>query len=300
MSIEVRVPATSANLGPGFDVLGLALGLYNDIVYDEADRVTVAIEGEGAGRLDPGAGNVVARGARMVHEATGRRFPGAVIRCVNRVPTARGLGSSAAAWVGGLVAANAALGLPLDRDALLALACRAEGHPDNVAAALLGGLTVSCVSGETVLAVSLPVPADLLWVVLIPEMESSTREARAILPETVTRADAVFNLQRMGLFLAALGSGRLSALGPAMDDRLHEPQRQALFPWMADARRAALEAGALGCVLSGAGPSLLAAVCGALEPVARALEGALKSAGVSGRALPLPVDTSGAIWNRRP
>jgi homoserine kinase len=299
MSIDVCVPATSANLGPGFDVLGLALGLYNDIVYDEADRVTVAIEGEGAGRLDPGAGNVVARGARMVYEATGRRFPGAAIRCVNRVPTARGLGSSAAAWVGGLVAANAALGSPLDRDALLALACRAEGHPDNVAAALLGGLTVSCVSGDAVLAVSLPVPAELRWVVLIPEMESSTREARAILPETVTRADAVFNLQRMGLFLAALGSGRLSALGAAMDDRLHEPQRQALFPWMADARRAALEAGALGCVLSGAGPSLLAAVCGAAEPVARALEGALKSADLSGRALPLPVDTAGATWNRR-
>jgi homoserine kinase len=300
MSIEVRVPATSANLGPGFDVLGLALGLYNDIVYDEADRVTVAIEGEGAGRLDPGAGNVVARGARMVYEAMGRRFPGAAIRCVNRVPTARGLGSSAAAWVGGLVAANAALGLPLDRDALLALACRAEGHPDNVAAALLGGLTVSCVSGETVLAVSLTVPADLRWVVLIPEMESSTREARAILPETVTRADAVFNLQRMGLFLAALATGRLAALGAAMDDRLHEPHRQALFPWMAGARRAALEAGALGCVLSGAGPALLAAVRGAAEPVARALEGALKSAGVGGRALPLPVDTSGATWNHRP
>lgn len=300
MSIDVRVPATSANLGPGFDVLGLALGLYNDIVYDEADRITVAIEGEGAGRLDPGAGNVVARAARMVYEATGRGFPGAAIRCVNRVPTARGLGSSAAAWVGGLVAANAALGLPLDRDALLALACRAEGHPDNVAAALLGGLTVSCVSGEAVVALSLPVPADLHWVVLIPEMESSTREARAILPDTVTRADAVFNLQRMGLLLAALATGRLAALGAAMDDRLHEPQRQALFPWMAGARRAALEAGALGCVLSGAGPSLLAAVRGAAEPVARALEGAVKSAGVGGRALPLPVDTSGATWNRRP
>ena len=112
------------------------------------------------------------------------------------------------------------------------MACRAEGHPDNVAAALLGGLTVSCVSGERVLAVSLPVPADLVWVVLIPEMESSTRESRAILPQTVTRADAVFNLQRMGLLLAALGTGRLDALSVAMDDRLHEPQRQALFPWM--------------------------------------------------------------------
>jgi homoserine kinase len=300
MSIDVRVPATSANLGPGFDVLGLALGLYNEIVYDEADGVTVAIEGEGTGRLDTGAANVVARAARMAYEAAGRRFPGAAIRCLNRIPPARGLGSSAAAWVGGLVAANAMLGSPLDRDALLALACRAEGHPDNVAAALLGGLTVSCVSGESVAAVSLRVPADLLWVVLVPKPESSTREARAVLPETVTRADAVFNLQRMGLLLAALASGRVDVLGVAMDDRLHQPQRQALFPWMDAVRRAALEAGALGCVLSGAGPSLLAAVRGATQPVARAMEQALTSVGVAGRALPLTVDTTGATWNRRP
>jgi len=300
MSIDVRVPATSANLGPGFDVLGLALGLYNEIVYDEADGVTVAIEGEGAGRLDTGAANVVARAARMAYEAAGRRFPGAAIRCLNRIPPARGLGSSAAAWVGGLVAANAMLGSPLDRDALLALACRAEGHPDNVAAALLGGLTVSCVSGESVAAVSLRVPADLLWVVLMPKPESSTREARAVLAETVTRADAVFNLQRMGLLLAALASGRVDVLGVAMDDRLHQPQRQALFPWMDAVRRAALEAGALGCVLSGAGPSMLAAVRGATQPVARAMEQALTSVGVAGRALPLPVDTTGATWNRRP
>ncbi len=300
MSIDVRVPATSANLGPGFDVLGLALGLYNEIVYDEADGVTVAIEGEGVGRLDTGAANVVARAARMAYEAAGRRFPGAAIRCLNRIPPARGLGSSAAAWVGGLVAANAMLGSPLDRDALLALACRAEGHPDNVAAALLGGLTVSCVSGESVAAVSLRVPADLLWVVLVPKPESSTREARAVLPETVTRADAVFNLQRMGLLLAALASGRVDVLGVAMDDRLHQPQRQALFPWMDAVRRAALEAGALGCVLSGAGPSVLAAVRGATQPVARAMEQALTSVGVAGRALPLPVDTTGATWDRRP
>jgi homoserine kinase len=300
MSIGVRVPATSANLGPGFDVLGLALGLYNEIVYEEADRVSVTVEGEGAGRLDTGAGNIVARAALMAHEAAGRRFAGAAIHCVNRIPPARGLGSSAAAWVGGLVAANAALGSPLDRDAVLALACRAEGHPDNVAAALLGGLTVSCLSGERVTAVSLPVTADLGWVVLVPGFESSTREARAVLPDTVTRADAVFNLQRMGLLLAALASGRVDVLGVAMEDRLHQPQRLALFPWMEAVRRAALEAGALGCVLSGAGPSLLAAVRGAAHPVARAMEGALDLAGLAGRALQLPVDTDGATWNRRP
>ena len=289
MSIDVRVPATSANLGPGFDVLGLALGLYNEIVYDEADGVTVAIEGEGAGRLDTGAANVVARAARMAYEAAGRRFPGAAIRCINRIPPARGL-----------VAANAMLGSPLERDTLLTLACRAEGHPDNVAAALLGGLTVSCVAGETVVALSLPVPANLLWVVLVPETESSTSEARAVLPDTVKRADAVFNLQRMGLLLAALASGRVDVLGAAMEDRLHQPQRQTLFPWMDAVRQAALEAGALGCVLSGAGPSLLAAVRGVGQPVAGAMERALASAGVAGRAHSLPVDTVGATWNVRP
>src|ERR1700682_3685448 len=225
MTIDVRVPATSANLGPGFDVLGLALGLYNNTAYDEAERVLITIDGEGAGRLDTGPDNVVARAIRMVYEAVGRRFAGAAIRCVNRIPPARGLGSSAAAWVGGLVAANAALGSPLDRDAILALACRAEGHPDNVAAALLGGLTVSCLSGERVAAVSLPVPAELGWVILVPGIASSTREARAVLPDTVTRADAVFNLQRMGLLLAALASGRADVVGVGMGERLQPPPR---------------------------------------------------------------------------
>jgi homoserine kinase len=299
MIIDVRVPATSANLGPGFDVLGLALGLYNDIAYEEAEGVVVAIEGEGAGRLDTGADNVVARAARMVYEAAGRRFPGATIRCVNRIPPARGLGSSAAAWVGGLIAANAALGSPLDRDAVLDLACRAEGHPDNVAAALLGGLTVSCAAGDRVTAVSLAVSAEIGWVVLVPETESSTREARAVLSADVSRSDAVFNLQRLGLLLASVGSGRIDLLRLAMEDRLHQPQRQSLFPWMESVRRAALDTGALGCVLSGAGPSLLAAVEGSGEAAARAMERALGAAGVPGRASALPVDTVGATWNRR-
>jgi len=299
MTVDVRVPATSANLGPGFDVLGLALGLYNDIAYEEADRVVVTIEGEGAGRLATGVDNVVARAARMAHEAAGQRFRGAAIRCVNRIPPARGLGSSAAAWVGGLVAANAALGLPLDRDGVLALACRAEGHPDNVAAALLGGLTISCAADERVTAVSLAVPGDTTWVVLVPETESSTREARAVLPSTVSRGDAVFNLQRLALLLASVTSGRTDLLRFAMEDKLHQPQRRALFPWMDAVRRAALEAGALGCVLSGAGPSLLAAVRGPGDAVARAMELALGGEGVAGRAMTLPVDTTGATWNLR-
>src|SRR5262245_24233962 len=195
MRVGVRVPASSANLGPGFDALGLALALHNEITIEERDGVRVLIEGEGATTLHTDATNVVARGAQLAFDAAGRPFRGAAIRCVNRIPLGRGLGSSAAAWVSGLVGANALLGEPIDRDGLVALATRAEGHPDNVAAAVHGGLTVSCVDGTRVTAVRVPVPSALTWVVLVPEGESATREARAVLPEAVPRLDAVFNVQ---------------------------------------------------------------------------------------------------------
>jgi homoserine kinase len=301
MRVRVRVPATSANLGPGFDALGLALALHNEVTIEEADRVSVTVEGEGSGRLDAGAKNVVARGAALAFEIAGRAFPGARLHCVNRIPLSRGLGSSAAAWVGGLLAANALMGEPLDRDGLLAAATGAEGHPDNVAAALLGGLTVSCVDGARVTAVGLPVPREVEWVVLLPETESSTREARAVLPESVLRADAIFNVQRVSLLLAAFGAGRTDLLELAMQDRLHQPYRRRLFPWMDAVASAGRGAGALGCVLSGAGPSLLAAVRPrGGEPVARAMEEALRAAGIAGRALHLPVDPRGAAWERLP
>ena len=295
MRVHVRVPATSANLGPGFDALGLALALYNDVEAEERDGVSVAVEGEGAGQLPDGGDNVVARGARLAFDAAGRPFKGIALRCTNRIPPARGLGSSAAAWVGGLVAGNALAGGGLTKEALLGLATRAEGHPDNVAAALLGGLTVSCQADDGgVTAVSLPVPDDLVWVVLVPAITSSTAEARAVLPPTVPRGDAIFNVQRVALLLAALQARRRDALTRALDDRLHQPYRRALFPWMPGVAEAARRAGALGCVLSGAGPSLLAVAAGDGTAVARAVEAALKAAGVEGRARAYAVDTSGA------
>jgi homoserine kinase len=294
--VHVRVPATSANLGPGFDALGLALALYNEVEARESDGITVDVQGEGAGRLPTTGDNVVARGVRLAYEASGHPFKGVALRCVNRVPTSRGLGSSAAAWVGGLAAGNALCGGALSRDALLALATRAEGHPDNVAAALLGGLTVSCVSGDgAVTAVSLPVPVRLTWIALVPETMSSTAEARAVLPASVPRADAVFNVQRVALLLAALQSGRADALPPALDDRLHQPYRLALFPWMPAVVAAARRAGALGCVLSGAGPTLLAVVAGDHGAVALAMESALRAAGLAGTARALPVDLNGVV-----
>jgi homoserine kinase len=294
---HVTVPASSANLGPGFDALGLALALHNEIDAREAQGVSVTIEGEGAGQLAAGEDNVVARAVRTAYEAAGRRFPGCALSCVNRIPLARGLGSSAAAWVGGLVAGNALLGGPLDRDAVLALAARAEGHPDNVAAALLGGLTVAYGGAAGARALTLPVPARLRFVVLVPDVSMSTARARAILPGSVPRADAVFNVQRVALLLAGLQTGRVDLLPAALQDRLHEPYRLRLFPWMTGVADAARAAGALGCVLSGAGPSLLALAAGESEAstVARAMERALAAAGLEGAARALAVDTAGAV-----
>ena len=294
MRVHVRVPATSANLGPGFDALGLALALHNEIVAEEADGVTVKIDGEGADRLARDGANVVARGVRLAYEAAGRGFKGCALQCVNRIPTARGLGSSAAAWVGGLVAGNALLGSPLSREALLALAARAEGHPDNVAAAVFGGLTVSCATADGVTAVTLPVTGSLAWVVLVPEVTSGTAEARALLPRSIPREDAVFNVQRVALLLAGLQTALPAALTVALEDRLHQPYRLKLFPWMPEIAAAARAAGALGCVLSGAGPSLLAVVAGDGTSVARAMEEAARRAGVPGKVRALDVDAAGA------
>ena len=296
MRVRVRVPATSANLGPGFDALGLALTLYNEIDVEPAARTTVLVEGEGAGRLPTSEKNVVVRAMRLVYDAARRPVEPWTIRCVNRIPPARGLGSSAAAWVGGLVAGNALLGAPLDREALFRLAVRAEGHPDNVAAAVYGGLTVAAGEGDRVVAVSLPVPPSLVWVVLIADTTSSTADARAVLPSTVPRLDAVFNVQRVALLLASLQAGRADTLDVALDDRLHQPYRGKLFPWLAETIAAARSAGALGCVLSGAGPSVLAVAPDEAtgEAVAAALEKAAERAGISGVARALSVDPHGA------
>jgi len=162
-----------------------------------------------------GADNIVARGVRLAFEAAGRPFKGVAIRCVNRIPSARGLGSSAAAWVGGLVAGDALAAGALARDELLALAARAEGHPDNVCAALLGGLTVSAAAADgRITAIALPVPDGLAWVVLVPTISASTAETRAVLPASVSHADAVFNVQRVALLLADCRRGETTCSTP--------------------------------------------------------------------------------------
>jgi len=279
--ITVRVPATSANLGPGFDSIGLALDLWNEVSVARSSLPQIAISGEGEGRLATDTANLAYRAVQVVADLAGER---GAFRLVlrNRIPLARGLGSSSAAIVGGLYAADRLLGGRLSTERLITLAADLEGHPDNVAAALLGGLVIACQASSGVTSARLDAPR---WPVVIgvPDEESATRAARDRLPARVSRADAVANLSRSALLVAAVATGRHELLREAMNDRLHEPYRRASVPGYDAIREAALAAGAWGVALSGAGPSILA--FGPAAPVAAAMQEAYRQAGVSARVL---------------
>lgn len=236
------------------------------------------------------------RGAQLVYQAAGRPFRGLRVRQLNRIPPSRGLGSSATAWLGGMLGANALLREALPPSSVMELAVEQEGHPDNLAAALHGGLAVICWDREARAVVTLPVPRSLRFALLVPDRESSTAEARAALPQSYSRADAVFNVGRTALLLAAFTRERWDLLRAAMADRLHQPYRsRALFPWLDRVFAAADAAGALGAALSGAGPSVLAVVRESeAARVAAAMEEALRGHGLEGRALVLAADSRGA------
>jgi len=297
--VTVRVPASTTNLGPGFDALGLALALYNEIslIPTNADRVTVEVAGEGP--ADPSfprdEHNLVYRAAERVYAACGETAPAMRIVLWNQVPLARGLGSSSTAIIVGLFGANLLLGEPLDAEALLRIAVEMEGHPDNVTPALLGGLQVTSHAEGRLTHLRLPTPAGLRIVVCIPEVAISTTDARRALPERVPHADAVFNVGRVALLLAALTQDRLELLGAAMEDRLHQPYRARLLPGFEAALIAARDAGAAGACLSGSGSTLLALATERTEEIGAAMTDALAAAGVAARALTLGVDDRGAI-----
>lgn len=292
--ITVRVPATTANLGPGFDCLGLALNLHNRVEIETAPSgLTIEIEGEGAGSLPLGSSNLVYRSACVAFDRIGHLPAGIRLRLVNAVPLMSGLGSSSAAVIGGLLAANALLGSPLSTGELLTLATEIEGHPDNVAPALLGGLVaVSSADGEILYA--RPAIPPLTVVVVTPEMHLSTAEARRILPDQVTRADAVFNVGRAVLVTLALQTGDFGLLGRAMHDRLHQPYRARLIPGLDSVFEGARAAGAAGVAISGAGPSVVAFAPDRHEAIARAMVDAFAMVGLKARSFVLGVDTVGA------
>jgi homoserine kinase len=298
--VRVTVPGSSANFGPGFDVLGVALAVHNVAELTEIDGLTVDVEGEGQASLPRDERNVVVRGARLVYDATKHPFRGLAVRQRNHIPPGRGLGSSASAWLLGILGANALLGEPLGQDALMDLAVGQEGHPDNLGASLRGGVTVTCWDAETRAVVSLPVPDGVEFAVLVPDFEASTAAARAALPASYPRADAVYNVVRVALLVGAWTQARWELVGQAMGDRLHQPYRsRALFPWLDGVLAAARGAGALGAALSGAGPSVLGlAPAGRGAAVAKAMGEALGRAGHPGRGLVLPADTRGARVER--
>jgi homoserine kinase len=264
-TVTVEVPASSANLGAGYDVLGVALALMDTIELEvrgwSRGEIELTVEGEGQGEVPEGRENRFVQGLEAALRAARGDLPDGVgwrITMRNRIPLARGLGSSAAATVGGLVAGNALLGDPLPVGDLLSLACEIEGHPDNAAAALLGGFTVSTAIGDTVESVRFDVPRDLRAVLFIPELRLSTHDMRRVLPDKVPLADAVANLGAVGLGVAGLAQGRYDVLRLLTVDRLHERYRAKAYPQLPRLVEAARDAGAIGACLSGAGSSILA------------------------------------------
>ncbi|MGQ9730609.1 MAG: homoserine kinase [Candidatus Zipacnadales bacterium] len=299
----VRVPATTANLGPGFDSLGLALCLFNTVEVcrlssgdPEALRSedSHSITGEGAETLPRGPNNLVRRAMNVLAECAGRELPPVNIAQINAIPLARGLGSSSAAIVGGCLAANELLGRPFHQQDLLAIATEIEGHPDNVAPALLGGLTVCHVREAGVGCVRVEPVDPPRVVVAIPEYEVSTEMARQVLPKRVSHIEAVRNIGNAAAIVAAFATGRYEVLGTAMTDWLHQPYRAPLIRGMAETIAAALEAGALGAALSGSGPSIIAFAKGNEESVARAMQQTLAEASVTAASLVLDISREGA------
>jgi len=262
---------------------------------EAASGLTVEISGEGRDDLPRGEENLVVRAARATFTALGKSPRGLRIRLENEIPLGRGLGSSAAACIGSVVAASRLVGSPLSPDELLRLALPLEGHPDNITPALLGGLTVSGLVEGRVLYRRLPLARALTAVAVIPSFALSTEAARRVLPERIVRADAVFNLTRLGLLIASLVTGEMADLRLAVEDKLHQPYRAPLVPGMEEVMAEGYRAGALACFLSGAGPTLLALVRSGGEEVGRRMASLWREKfQVECRPRLLGVDTGGA------
>ncbi len=292
--VRIRVPATSANLGPGFDSAGLCLALHDEVEAEvTAQGLTVEVTGEGAGTLPRTARHLVVRAMTETFARLGGAPPGLRLRCANAIPQSRGLGSSSAAIVAGVLAARALVdggAGQLDDDAVLALADAIEGHPDNVAACLRGGFTLAFATSDGVRVVRRDAHPDLLPVVLIPSSTASTAEVRGLLPRSVPHADASANAARAALL--ALGvTGAPELLLAGTEDRLHQAYRAPAMPATAELV-AVLRAEGVPAVVSGAGPTVLALTTrdGAARLLGRAPDG--------WDARALPVDATGAVLLR--
>ena len=289
--VTVRVPATTANLGPGFDCLGMALDLWNQVQVGLGQHPSVSVQGQGAGELPEDRDNLVYRALEHLYQSRGMTAPSLTVHCRNEIPLKRGLGSSAAAIVGGLLAANLVMSrasgdgeprVALSLEELLELAVYLEGHPDNVAAALHGGMRLVAQEEQTLLCSPVPVPEEMHAVLFIPEARIATEDARAVLPDSLSRTDAVYNTGRVGLLVNAMATGRLEDVIYGTQDRIHQPYRQRLFPAMKVIFAGALKGGALGVFLSGSGSTVMALTKGREMTVAYEMAEAARQASVPG------------------
>lgn len=296
----VIVPGTTANLGPGFDCIGAALSLYNQFQFSPMPEtgkaaVKITVCGSEAERVSTGEDNLLYRAWTRLYQEIGKTPPPVMIDIQLGVPLARGLGSSATAIVGGLVAANQLAGNPLEREAVMELAIVMEGHPDNVVPALLGSCQLAAGEMGRWHVCDVPWHPDIVPVAAIPDFELSTEAARSVLPKQIERCDAIFNIAHLGLLLRGLETGRGEWLQAAMADRLHQPYRQSLIPGHAAVAAAAQSAGAFGTAISGAGPTLLAlAPTSRAAAVASAMETAWQGEGVKVELRLLALDLAGA------
>jgi homoserine kinase len=295
MKLSVRVPATTANLGPGFDCLGLALDLWATFWVESIQHgLEVECRCDDGTALPSDGQNLAVQAMRAAFRRANKPLPSLRIRVECGIPIGRGLGSSAAAIVGGLVAANSLLGGCYSQAELLALATSIEGHPDNVAAALLGGLVIAVQDGKRLTTVRRPVPRSLECVLFIPQHALSTKLARKVLPACVPRADAVYNIGRAALWIAAVQTRQWEWLDLATRDRLHQPYRRSLIKGMEQVFESARQAGARGVALSGAGPTLIAFTDRAGGAIAEAMERTGARLGLTGTARIVKVSRRGA------
>ena len=299
MRVLVKVPATTANLGPGFDALGLALNLWNEAEFLSTDdnHILLSVEGEGKDVLPTNADNAIAEAALQIYDLAGKPCSGLYIACQNRVPLGSGMGSSSAAMLTGMLGANALLGNPFTDEEILKLAIETEGHPDNVAPAMLGGLVASIVHENRVFSMRLPARANhgsIRATVVLPDFDFPTKQARAILPRQVERSDAIYNISRAVLVTEALRTGDLELLGIAMKDSLHQPYRLPLIPGAIAALEAGKKAGAAAVALSGAGPGLIAFSSKEKGEIGAAMKRAFESAGLNARVFELETSYEGA------
>lgn len=259
--IHIQIPATSANMGPGFDSIGVALQLYNHIWVEEiAEGVEIEVKREQAIPVPRNEENLIYQTMKYLYDRKGLKMPGVRIIQEDDIPMVRGLGSSAACIVGGLMAANELAGRPYTKEELAQMAAKLEGHPDNSNPAIFGSMVVGALEENSMNYVRLPLPEDLLFAIMVPDFPVSTEKSRGVLPDAYSRADVVYNVSRAALLVASVMAGKTENLAMAMKDKIHQPYRKVLIDGMEEIFTQAEQFGAAACYLSGAGSTLMAMV----------------------------------------